>query len=123
MPEPSLQQLIQQYRAQAQVSQKHAAFLQAILNYETQTANFRQTRRRKKLPLVSAQDKTRLMELHKAIGNTAEEILKDKTETKALKDIVKKIAVLSAGSYQALLQYDPAKEQKPSPLWRMTSAR
>ena len=112
MPEPSLQQLIQQYQSQAQVSQTHAAFLQAILNYETQTANFRQTRRRKKLPLVRAQDKAHLMELHKAIGNTAEEILKDKAETKALKDIVKKIAVLSAGSYQALLQYDPAKEQK-----------
>lgn len=54
-------------------------------------------------PLVTAQDKTRLMELHKAIGSAAEEVLKDKGESKALKDIVKKITALSSGSYQALL--------------------
>lgn len=52
------------------------------------------------------------MELHKAIGSAAEEVLKDKGESKALKDIVKKITALSSGSYQALLQYDPAKEPK-----------
>lgn len=112
MPEPSLQQLIQQYQAQAQISQKHAALLGALQNYETQTANFRQLRRRKKLPLVTAQDKARLLELHEAIGSAAEELLKDEEESKALKDIIKKITALSSGSYQALLQYDPAKEPK-----------
>lgn len=110
MPEPSLQQLIQQLQAQA--SEKHRALLDALRNYDTQTANFRQIRSRRKLPLVTAQDKTRLMELHKAIGSAAEEVLKDKGESKALKDIVKKITALSSGSYQALLQYDPVKEPK-----------
>ena len=61
---------------------------------------------------MTAQDKTRLMELHKVIGSAAEEVLKDKGESNALKDIVKKITALSSGSYQALLQYDPAKEPK-----------
>lgn len=86
--------------------------MDALRNYDTQTANFRQIRSRRKLPLVTAQDKTRLMELHKAIGSAAEEVLKDKGESKALKDIVKKITALSSGSYQALLQYDPVKEPK-----------
>ena len=113
MPEPnSLQQLVQQYQAQAQ-SEKHLALMEALRNYETQTANFRQTRRRRKLPLVTAQDKGRLMELHKAIGNAAEEILKDKGESQALKDIVKKITVLSSGSYRALRLGRQGAEIKP----------
>ncbi len=110
MPEPSLQQLIQQLQAQA--SEKHRALLDALRNFDTQTANFRQIRSRRKLPLVTAQDKTRLMELHKAIGSAAEEVLKEKGESKELKDIVKRITALSSGSYPALLQYDPAKEPK-----------
>lgn len=112
MPDPTLQELLQQYQQEAQPSEKHQALLQALQAYDSQTKAFRQLRGRKKLPLITARDKNALIELHKAIGSTADALLKDKDEPEALREIVKKITALSSVSYNALLQYDPAKEPK-----------
>ena len=112
MPEPTMQELLRQYQQEAQPSEKHQALLQALQAYDAQTGNFRQLRGRKKLPLVTARDKNALADLHKNIGSAADALLKDKEEPEALREIVKKITVLSSASYNALLQYDPAKEPK-----------
>ena len=112
MPDSNFQQLLQQLEGQAEQSQKYNNLLTALRAYDTQTANFRQTRRRRKLPLVTAKDKTRLMTLHLAIGKAADELLQDQTASKELRDVVRKITFLSAGHYNALQQYDPSKEAK-----------
>ncbi len=112
MPDPTMQELLRQYQQEAQPSEKHQALLQALQTYDAQTGNFRQLRGRKKLPLVTARDKTSLMELHKAIGVAADAVLQDDAEPQELREIVKKITALASGSYNALLQYNPAKEPK-----------
>jgi hypothetical protein len=112
MPDPTLQELMQELQQQAQPSAKHRALIEALRNYDLQTANFRETRRRKKLPLVTARDKSNLLALHQAIGKAADQVLDDENEPQVLRDIVKKITALASGSHNALLQYDPAKNPK-----------
>ena len=107
MPDPTLQELLQELQQQAQPSANHQALIQALRNYDLQTAGFRETRGRGKLPLVTAKDKTALMALHKAIRDTAEPVLGDENEPAALRDIVRKITGLAAGNYNALQEYDP----------------
>ena len=112
MPDPTLQELFDELQQQAEPTKKHQALIQALQNYEAQTAGFRQTRGRSKLPLVTARDKTNLLALHQDIGKAAEAVLGDENEPQALRDIVKKITALSSGHHNALLQYDPAKNPK-----------
>ena len=112
MPDPTLQELLQQLQQQAEPSEKHRALLAALQNYDLRTARFRQLRGRKKLPLVTARDKNELLALHRAVGRAAEDVLGDQNEPQALREIVKKITALSSASHNALLRYDPAKEPK-----------
>ena len=112
MPNPELQQLLRQLQSQENLSPNHKALVDALQNYDLRTAPFRQLQRRKKLPLVTARDKTDLMALHTAIGSAAETLLASEDEPKELKDLVKKITALASGSYNALLQYDPAKKPR-----------
>ncbi len=112
MPNPELQQLLQQLQSQDNLSPNHKALIDALQNYDRRTAPFRQLQRRRKLPLVTARDKTDLMALHTAIGSAAETLLASEDEPKELKDLVKKITALASGSYNALLQYDPAKKPR-----------
>ena len=112
MPDPTMQELLDQLQSQNNRSRNQAVLIDALRTYDEQTKRFRQLQGRKKLPLVTARDKTQLMELHKAIGVAAESVLGDKDEPEALREIVKKITALSSGSYNALLQYDPAKTPK-----------
>lgn len=102
MPNSDFQQLLQELQNQEAPSPNHRALLEALLAYDVQTANFRQTRRRRKLPLVTAKDKTRLMTLHLTIGKAADNLLQDETASKELRDMVRKITFLSVGHYNAL---------------------
>ena len=109
MPDLNFQQLFHQLQTQEKPSQKHSELLDAIRAYDTQTASFRQPGRNRKLPLVTAKDKDRLLLLHQQIAAKADELLADQEEPEELREIVRKITVLASGSYNALLQYDPGK--------------
>ena len=85
MAEPTLQELLEQLQKQAKPSQKHQQLIDALNNYDLQTAGFRQTRGRSKLPLVTARDKDRLLELHNAVGSAADAVLGDPDEPEALR--------------------------------------
>lgn len=106
MPEQSLEQLYTELRAAEERSPAHDALIQAIENLHQASRPFRRFLGRKKLPLVKARDKTRLMELHQQIGAAAERLLAGE-ERPELKEQVKKIAALSSVNYNALLQYNP----------------
>ena len=113
MPEePTMQDLLNQLQSRSVRTARQNLLIEALRNYDNQTKGFRQLRGRSKLPLVTARDKTSLMELHKAIGTAADAVLKDDAEPQELREIVRKITALASGSYNALLQYDPAKEPK-----------
>ena len=75
MPEPTMQELLDQLQARQIRSANQNVLIQALRDYDEQTKAFRQLRGRKKLPLVTARDKTRLMELHKAVGAAADSVL------------------------------------------------
>lgn len=107
MPELSLQELSQQLREAENPSPAHIELIQAIEALHQATLPFRQFRGRKKLPTVSARNKTQLMELHQQIGAKAEALLVGE-DSPELKELVKKIAALSSQNYNALLQYNPA---------------
>ena len=72
MPDPSLQELSQQLREAENPAPAHIELIQAIEALHQATLPFRQFRGRKKLPTVSARNKTQLMELHQQIGAKAE---------------------------------------------------
>ena len=113
MPEePTMQDLLNQLQSRSVRTARQNLLIEALRNYDNQTKGFRQLRGRSKLPLVTARDKTSLMELHKAIGTAADAVLKDDAEPQELREIVRKITALASGSYNALLQYNPAKEPK-----------
>ena len=109
MPERTMQELLLQMQQQIQGSEHYKSLLTALKNYNEKTAAFRQTRGRRKLPLVTAKDKTALMALHKAIRDAAEPLLASENEPAPLREIVRKITGLAAGSYNALQEYDPKK--------------
>ena len=112
MPEPTMQELLNQLQARQIRSANQNVLIQALRDYDEQTKAFRQLRGRSKLPLVTARDKTRLMELHKAVGVAADSVLGNEGEPQELREIVRKITALSSANYNALVQYDPAKEPK-----------
>ena len=112
MPEPTMQELLDQLQARQIRSANQNVLIQALRDYDEQTKAFRQLRGRSKLPLVTARDKTRLMELHKAVGVAADSVLGNEGEPEELKAIVRKITALSSANYNALVQYDPAKNPK-----------
>ena len=112
MPEPTMQELLDQLQARQIRSANQNVLIQALRDYDEQTKAFRQLRGRSKLPLVTARDKTRLMELHKAVGAAADSVLGNEGESEELKAIVRKITALSSANYNALVQYDPAKNPK-----------
>ena len=107
MPDLSLQELSQQLREAENPSPAHIELIQAIEALHQATLPFRRFRGRKKLPTVSARNKTQLMELHQQIGAKAEALLEGE-DSPELKKLVKKIAALSSQNYNALLQYNPA---------------
>lgn len=57
------------------------AFLEAVKAVNTASAKLRKPDRFKRIPYVLAQDRDKLMELHKAVGKAAEAILKDQNES------------------------------------------
>ena len=106
MADPTLQELYDQLRESEQRSPAHEELIQAIEALHEASLPFRRFRGRKQLPLVKAQDKTRLMALHQEIGAKAEKLLKGEDGAQ-VKDLVKKLAALSSQNYNALLRYDP----------------
>ena len=111
MPDPTLQDLYNQLRETERRSPAHEELIRAIEALDQAALPFRRFQNRKKLPLVKAQDKTRLMELHQQIGAKAEALLAG-AESQELKELVKKLAALSSQNYNALLQYDPVRNPR-----------
>ena len=111
MPDPTLQELYNQLRETEQRSPAHEELIRAIEALDQAALPFRRFQNRRKLPLVKARDKTRLMELHQQIGAKAEALLAG-AESKELKELVKKLAARSSQNYNALLQYDPVKNPR-----------
>lgn len=89
MPEPTMQELLLQMQQQIKDSEQYKSLLTALRNYNDKTANFRETRGRGKLPLVTDKDKTALMALHKAIRDAAEPVLGDENEPAAIRQAVR----------------------------------
>ncbi len=106
MPDPTFEELYAQLTEAEHRSAAHEALIRAIQALDEASLPFRRFRGRKKLPVVKAQDKTRLMGLHQTIGAKAEALLAGQ-DSPELKELAKKIAALSSQNYKALLQYNP----------------
>ena len=115
MPDPTMNQLIDQLANQsenANITQSYRDLVAALREYDSKTADFRQLKGRRKLPLVTSKEKEALMKLHKTIGDKSDDVLKNNPDNANLNNIVHKILALSVGNYNALRQYDPSKGAK-----------
>ncbi len=88
------------------------AMLQAIKNVNTAADKLRKPDRYKRIPYVVAEDRDKLMALHKAVGSAAETLLKSEQESPAVKDIVRKFSALASANYTRLGAYEPDKQPK-----------
>ncbi|MBR6120210.1 MAG: hypothetical protein IKQ04_07825 [Oscillospiraceae bacterium] len=88
------------------------AFLEAVKAVNTASAKLRKPDRFKRIPYVLAQDRDKLMELHRAVGKAAEAILKDQNESQAVRELVEKFANLASANYTRLGGYEPDKKPK-----------
>ena len=112
MPNENLQQLYQELDK----TKNKTAFLEGLLasikKVNDYTEEMRKPDRYQRIPYVSAEQKKRLMELHKEVAAAANGLLQSEGETKAVKDIVKKLSGLAGANYSALAAYDPNNEKK-----------
>lgn len=88
------------------------AFLQAIKAVNTASDKLRKPDRYKRIPHLLAQDRDKLMDLHKAVGKAAEAIMKDENESPAVREIVEKFSTLASANYSRLGAYEPDKQPK-----------
>ena len=97
MPEPTMNQLIDQLANQsenANITQSYRDLVAALREYDSKTADFRQLKGRRKLPLVTSKEKEALMKLHKTIGDKSDDVLKNNPDNANLNSIVHKILAL-----------------------------
>ena len=87
-------------------------FLRAIKDVNTASDKLRKPDRYKRIPHLLAQDRDKLMDLHKAVGKAAEAIMKDENESPAVREIVEKFSALASANYSRLGAYEPDKQPK-----------
>ena len=70
----TFQELFDELKSAQERSPAHAALIAALENLEQRAQSLRSYRNRSKLPNVSARDRDALLELHRAVGNAAEQL-------------------------------------------------
>lgn len=105
-------ELFDELKSAQERSPAHAALIAALENLEQRAQSLRSHRNRSKLPNVSARDRDALLELHRAVGNAADQLLSSNQENEELKNVVRKLSALSSRNCAALLEYDPARHPR-----------
>lgn len=70
----TFRELFDELKSAQERSPAHAALIAALENLEQRAQSLRSHRNRSKLPNVSARDRDALLELHRAVGNAAEQL-------------------------------------------------
>ena len=112
MPEESIQRLKQQLEQLVGEDPSYKAYLDAVRNAEREIARLHTPDGFRRIPAVTQESRQRLMELHRKIGQAAEEVYRSEGNEER-KRLVKKITALAAGNHRALQRYDP---QEPKSL-------
>ncbi len=91
---------------------EHGELINAISAAHFYTESLRLPDDYGRIPYVTEENKQKIMELHKAIAEQSEKVLRSRTESREVKEIVQKISALSAASYRQFAAYDPKTEKK-----------
>ena len=88
------------------------ALLRAIKAVNEAGDKLRKPDRYKRVPYLHAEDRDKLMELHKKVAVAAEAIVKDQTESRAVRELVTKFSALASANYTRLGAYEPDQQPK-----------
>ena len=95
---------------------QYKVFVASISAAEQKMAALHQTKRNKLAPVLSAQDRIDLLNLHRKIGQAAELLLGAQPRPdEALRKKARKLTAITANNYRTIKAYDPAKEEKSLP--------
>ena len=112
MPGETLEELYKELNEAKNKTFRQTELLTAIQNINEYTLELRRPDRFGRIPYVTAEQKQRLMELHKRVAEDAAKLLEDDNEKKHVKAVVKQISALASSNFTQVAGYNPPKEEK-----------